>query len=345
MSALRGMLRGVAPEARRRRLRMLSVAASLAGALLLSLGAMASAAQTAPPGTLVLDEAINGSIQCVSPDTSCTVNKYGINGAPVPPLIAPGNQFTTTVELTNGGTLTGSSLELAGGPCRNTGPGGVGAPGGDLCGLITVTITCCQPGAPPRAQAATLAGAARVQPAAEDDPPMQPAAVDLLVRPAAAPTFTLGPISLAAFAQSGTHTVFTGLAPGASVLCTFTVTYPPDGPFVFSTRAIQAVAWTLTGEEAPPTTVPPTTAPPTTAPPGTAPPGVTPPAVTPPGAVVTTPRAPGALAFTGGDTLPLALAGLVLLVLGGLLYWFSRPRAPDLATASEHPYQDDDRGG
>ena len=158
---------------------------------------------------------------------------------------------------------------MTSGPCQNQGPNGVGAPGGDLCGTVTVMVTCRTGGT----------------------------------------TFSFGPMTLTAFAESGTHTVVGGLAAGVAARCTFTVTYAADAPSVLSTRALQPVTWTLTAEEIPSTTTP------------------SPPS---PGDEAAAPG-PGPLAFTGGDALPLVLTGLALLLLGGLLFSISRRHASGTA--------------
>ena len=288
-------------DARRHRLRRLAAVTSVAGAVLLALGAVRSEAQPEPPPTLVLEQLLDGQVECVSPEAQCLLNLYSQGGAPGPSFITPGEQHVTTVDLRNAGNLTASSLEMAAGTCRNEDTSGVGTPDGDLCGTVTVAVLCTS----------------------------------------GATTFSYGPTTLPEFAESGTHTIVGGLAPGAAARCTFTVGYPADAPYFFFTRAVQPVTWTMTAAEVPPTTPPtttaPTTGPPTTAPPPTASPTTGPPSVAPPGpparpavpaapAPGATPRQPGALAFTGGDALPLALAGLALLLIGGLLYWWSRPR-------------------
>jgi hypothetical protein len=239
----------------------------VAGAILLSLGAVAGAAPTAPSAPLVLEQSVNGQVQCVSPDGSCVVaNLYGPAGSPQPPMMFPGDQFVTTVQLRNVGTLPSSNLLLSAGACQNQAMSGVGqAP--DLCGTVTVSIACTSGGG----------------------------------------TFSFGPVTLPDFAQAGTLTVDDGLAVGQAATCRFTTTYP-EAPTTLSeaARAVQSLTWAITADEPPPTTPPPHTS-------------------RPSGSTATTPPGPGALAFTGGDALPLVLAGLALLLLGGLLLWRSRP--------------------
>jgi hypothetical protein len=198
----------------------LAVTTSVAGAILVALGAVAFAVPPDPPSALILEESLNGQVQCASPDASCTLNLYAADGAPGQSLIAPGQQHVTTVDLRNAGTLAATDLTMAAGPCQNQGPAGIGEPRGDLCSTATVTVTC------------TTAGT----------------------------TFSYGPTTLTAFAAAGIATIVSGLASGASTRCTFTVTYPLDAPTVLSTRALQPITFTLTAPEPSPTTTPPTTA-------------------------------------------------------------------------------------
>lgn len=312
-------------EMRRSRLRKLAVATSLAGALflVLSVSGFAAAARTDPPApSLVLQQLLNGQVQCTSPDATCTVvNLYGPDGSPNPPLMFPGDQRMTTVQLRNAGTVPSSGLVVSAGACTNQ-PLSGGADGGDLCPVLTVAIACTT----------------------------------------GSMTFSFGPETLTRFGQAGVLTINNGLAVGQAATCTFTTTYPATAPsFAQVLRVIQPVAWTITAEAppppppptttppttappttAPPTTAPPTSAPPTSAPPVTAPPATAPPsapsatvppsaAVTPPSAAVPSqvapaPSAPSRLAFTGGDALPWVLTGLALLLLGALLFWLSRRR-------------------
>jgi hypothetical protein len=263
---------GDQPHARRRRLRRLAVATSVAGAILVALGAVAFAVPPDPPSALILEESHNGSVRCFSPDASCTLNYYAIDGAPGQSVIAPGQQHVTTVDLRNAGTLAATDLTMIAGPCQNQGPDGIGEPGGDLCSVATVTVTCTTEG----------------------------------------PTFSYGPATLTDFATTGAATIVSGLASGASARCTFTVTHPVDGPTVLSTRALQPVTFTLSAAEPPPTTTPPTTAE------AVAGAGDVPPPS--PGAA----PGRGALPVTGDQALLLALTGLALLTLGGLLLGLSR---------------------
>lgn len=265
-------------EARRRLLRKLAVGTSAVAAILLALsgGAVASAARADPPSTLILQQSLDGHVECVSPDATCTIiNLYGQNGDPGESPIAPGQHHVTTVVLRNAGTLTASSLSVAAGSCTN-----------QLCGTVEVATVC------------TTGGMI---------------------------TFSFGPATLDAFGASGTHAVNTGLAPGASTTCTFTVTYPPDAPGIVAARSVQPVTWTLTASEAPPTTSPPTTRPPTTSkPPTTSPPTSAPPSTTPSRVPPTKPAAiPPLLAMTGVDARALAIAGLVLLAIGAVLFRLS----------------------
>jgi|GEM_PF-7083753 len=274
---------------RRQRLRRLAVATCTVAAILLALSAAAvasAAASSDPPSTLVLQQSLNGHVECVSPDATCIqVNLYGQNGDPNLTFIDPGEQHVATVDLTNAGTLAATSLTVTAGDCTSR-----------LCDTVEVSILCTTGGAE---------------------------------------TFSLGPMTLNQFGDSGTHVVSNGLAPGNSSTCTFTTEYPLHAPLILGARSVQPVTWTLTAAEVPPptTTIPPATttpAPPTTkvnGPPPTAPPTSKvngPSVVAPP--VAGPPSPPGALAMTGTDALALAIAGMALLAIGGLLLWMSRRR-------------------
>ncbi|MDD9371576.1 MAG: hypothetical protein PV358_15770, partial [Acidimicrobiales bacterium] len=116
-------------------------------------------------------------------------------------------------------------------------------------------------------------------------------------------TVSLEPQTLVGFGQAGSRTVAAPLAAGAVATCRFTVTYPADAPASpQALQAVQPVTWTLMAPDAP--TPGPSPAPPDAG-------GTSPGPATPPG---------GALAFTGGNALALALAGMVLLFLGGVLH-------------------------
>lgn len=124
-------------------------------------------------------------------------------------------------------------------------------------------------------------------------------------------TVSLEPQTLVGFGQAGSRTVAAPLAAGAVATCRFTVTYPADAPASpQALQAVQPVTWTLMAPDAPTPGPSPSPAPPDAG-------GTSPGPATPPG---------GALAFTGGNALALALAGLVLLVLGGVLHRASRGR-------------------
>jgi hypothetical protein len=83
-----------------------------------------------------------------------TINKFGSDGTTAPPM-APGSSQSTTVQLKNEATgVTGLSgnLTLEVSPCvpsvppgdPNSSNGGVAA--GDICGALTVAVTCAPPG-------------------------------------------------------------------------------------------------------------------------------------------------------------------------------------------------------
>ena len=117
-------------------------------------------------------------------------------------------------------------------------------------------------------------------------------------------TFSLEPQTLTSFGQGVSHSVAAPLAAGASATCQFTITYPADAPpATQELRAVQPATWTLVAPDAPS---------PTPSDPGG---GASPAPAVPPR---------GPLAFTGADALPLVLAGVALLVAGGVLYRFRR---------------------
>jgi hypothetical protein len=108
----------------------------------LSVSAVAASAGTGPSSSsLVLQQLLNGQVQCVSTNATCSVvNLYGNNGVSPNP-VAPGDVRTTTVQLLNAGNLAASSLTLSPGSCQNHAlSGGIAA--GDLCGTVTVAIFC-----------------------------------------------------------------------------------------------------------------------------------------------------------------------------------------------------------
>jgi LPXTG-motif cell wall-anchored protein len=199
--------------------------------LFLAVGEMATAALGAPANSLVLQQLLNGQVRCVSPDSTCTVNLYGPNGVLPPPLIHPGSQNTTTVQLRNAGTLAADSLVVSPSLCQNRTL--AGGSGGDLCGTLTVQILC------------TNAGGATL--------------------------LSFGPQTLTRFGQAGTHRLTNALAPGTSATCHFTVTYPAASPVIIGMEAEQPVSWTLTAAQAAPPTTSPSAPAPTPAPGAAAP--------------------------------------------------------------------------
>jgi hypothetical protein len=65
-------------------------------------------------------------------DATCSVNLLGANGV-ARTAMRPGDTQTTVFTLTTGGELTGSTLNVAPGPCTGS---------TDLCGALLVTLTC-----------------------------------------------------------------------------------------------------------------------------------------------------------------------------------------------------------
>ena len=78
-----------------------------------------------------------------------TINKYGTAGTTAPAM-APGSSQSTTVQLANTAITTGLSgdLALSVQPCTQSVPVGTANPSnggtlaGDLCGAMTVTVSC-----------------------------------------------------------------------------------------------------------------------------------------------------------------------------------------------------------
>jgi hypothetical protein len=219
----------------------------------------------------VLQQLLNGQVQCVSTNATCSVvNLYGNNGASPNP-VAPGDVRTTTVQLLNAGTTAASGLTMTPGACQNQALA-TGVPTGDLCGILTVTISCTTGNS----------------------------------------TFSYGPQTLTTFGEQGTQTVNNGLAAGASSTCQFTVTYPADpssgaASDPGTTLGVQPITWTLTANEATTPTPPPTTPATPGAPAGVAPGPATPSAV--PGPLAVTGSYALALALVG---LALLVIGRVL---------------------------------
>lgn len=205
-------------------LRRAAIATCVAGALVLLVSAAeaASAAASDPPApTLVLQEVHDGRVICVSPEANCTViNLYGPDGSITPPRAFPGSRNTTTIQLRNASSIAASRLEITADACRNVAPNG--GPIGDLCAVLTVTVSCTSPSG----------------------------------------TFSYGPVSLTRFGTAGTHIVSNALAAGASATCRFTLDYPAGAPsFTNVVRAIQPITKTLVAAPAPPPTPAPTPAP------------------------------------------------------------------------------------
>ncbi len=95
--------------------------------------------ETGPGGTVAA-----GTVTCNSTDgqagnaaTCATINKYGQAGITTP--LVPGGSDTTTVTISNPGTVNAGSFNVAFGTCVNTIP--TGSPGtGNLCNYLTVSL-------------------------------------------------------------------------------------------------------------------------------------------------------------------------------------------------------------
>jgi hypothetical protein len=123
---------------------MWAVAASAAAAALLALSisvAAVTAGNDPPSSPLVLEQLLNGQVQCTSPDATCTVvDLYGQNGNPNSPNLNPnGETRTTTVQLLNAGSIAASELILTPGTCANEALSRVPV---DLCSTVSVAVSC-----------------------------------------------------------------------------------------------------------------------------------------------------------------------------------------------------------
>jgi hypothetical protein len=105
--------------------------------------AITNTTNTAALGTLIMKET-SGSSTCLSTDggtlytnsANCTtINKYGGTTTP----LAPGGSNTTSVTITNTGTITANTFTLTPGACSQTGT--VTGSATDLCSKMTVVIS------------------------------------------------------------------------------------------------------------------------------------------------------------------------------------------------------------
>lgn len=95
-------------------------------------------------GSLKMTEkSADGQITCNSTDntsntaTCATINKYGGTATP----IAPGGSQTTTIKISNTGTIPATSFTVKGGTCASTNMTGAAASGtGNLCDKMNVEI-------------------------------------------------------------------------------------------------------------------------------------------------------------------------------------------------------------
>jgi hypothetical protein len=187
--------------------------------LALSIGAVAATAGSNPPSSpLVLQQLLNGQVQCVSNDATCTaVNLYGQNGNPNSPNLNPnGETRTTSVQLLNAGSQAASNLTLTPGACVNQDLSGTPV---DLCSIISVGVSCSTAGSDVSFGPLSLTAFGRLG--------------TQIVDPGLAP-------------NASTTCTFTVVFP------------PGSPASALATRAVQPVTWTLLSSETPTPTPTPT---------------------------------------------------------------------------------------
>ena len=117
-----------------------ALALATTGTLSAFAASIQNSVDTSSTGTLVLQEKSSDGITCTSTDgtdnaaTCSTINKYGGQ------VLSPGQTSTTTVTMTNLGTLTPASFTLQPGACSTTNSASGEASTTDLCSKITVTV-------------------------------------------------------------------------------------------------------------------------------------------------------------------------------------------------------------
>lgn len=118
-----------------------ALALATTGTLSAFAASITNSVNTATVGQVVLQETnADGSVTCTSTDsatnaaTCTTINKYGGQ------TLAPGGSTTTTVKLTNLGSVTPASFTLTPGTCSQAGTPPVGTAATDLCAKLTLTV-------------------------------------------------------------------------------------------------------------------------------------------------------------------------------------------------------------
>lgn len=231
-------------DGKRRRFSPLLWLASLAAILALVLGITGTLSQltasilnnannatTGGPNTLQFSETNNdtpnqvcGPASAGTPVTCSTINKFGVGGALLSPVMGAGFQHTTSVRLANTATapvgLTGA-LSLTVGPCSQT-PTANGSTVGDLCAAMEIHVVCSAP-TDPTGQTEFTFGATTGSPT--------------------------GVMTLTDFQGAMAPTTYTigTLAPGGTVDCTFTITAPTSLPTnLEGIRVMQNLTWVFT---------------------------------------------------------------------------------------------------
>lgn len=146
----------VAAKAKRLRFAPLAIATGVLGAVLLSVSmsgtlsgfvaSITNSNDTASTGTLLMQETNSGAtVTCLSTDggtistnasTCSTINKYG----GVTNMI-PGQTVSTSITITNKGTVNASTFTLAPGVCSYANNGTLNGTATDICSKMTVTLT------------------------------------------------------------------------------------------------------------------------------------------------------------------------------------------------------------
>ena len=117
-----------------------ALALATTGTLSAFAASIQNSVNTSSTGTLVLQEKSSDGITCTSTDgtdnaaTCSTINKYGGQ------VLSPGQTSTTTVTMTNLGTLTPASFTLQPGACSTTNSASGEASTTDLCSKINLAV-------------------------------------------------------------------------------------------------------------------------------------------------------------------------------------------------------------
>ena len=118
-----------------------ALALATTGTLSAFAASIENSVNTTKTANLVLQETnSDGSVTCTSSDsatnaaTCATINKYGGQ------TITPGGSSTTTVKMTNLGTIAPSTFALTAGACTQSGAPASGTAATDLCSKLTLNV-------------------------------------------------------------------------------------------------------------------------------------------------------------------------------------------------------------